>query len=80
MQQLEQKQILPMAKCTDEQQKLPQLSNKVMKKQSTRFICIIYPGMHNGTLLLTYESRTEQLDRKQILGQTTIVTLRIVLL
>ena len=32
-----------------------------MEKQSTRFICIIYPEEHNGTVLLTYEARTEQL-------------------
>jgi len=27
---------------------------------TTSFICI--PGKHNGTLLLTYEARTEQLE------------------
>jgi len=37
--QLEQTQNLPMAKCTPEQHKLPQLSNKAMEEQSTHFIC-----------------------------------------
>ena len=49
-----------------------------MEKQSTRFICIInYPGKHNDTVLLTYESRTKQLEQKQILDQTTTVTFSI---
>ena len=29
--------------------------NAVMEKQSTHFICIIYPGKHNGTVLLYME-------------------------
>jgi len=44
---------------------------KYMVKQSTCFIYIIYPGKHNAILLLTYEAHTEQLERKQILYQTT---------
>jgi len=35
--------------------------------------CIIYPGKHNGTILLTYEARNKQLVQKQILDQTTTV-------
>ena len=41
----------------------------------TRFICIIYPRKHNGTVLLMYETCSKQLERKQILDQTTTVIL-----
>ena len=47
----------------------------VMEKQSTYFICIIYPGKHNGTVLLTYGVCTEQLERKEILYQATTIFL-----
>ena len=58
--------------------KLPQFLNVVMEKQSTHFSCMInYPGKYNDTVLLTYESRTKQLEQKQILDQTTTVTFRI---
>ena len=58
MQQLEQTQILPMAKCTSEQQILH--SNKAMEEQSTHFICITYQQKHNGSVLLANEWCTEQ--------------------
>ena len=32
-----------------------------MKKQSTHFVCIIYPEKHNGIVLLAYKARTKQL-------------------
>jgi len=35
--------------------------NAVIGKQSTRFICIIYPGKHNGSVTLAYKARTEQI-------------------
>ena len=39
------------------------------------FICIIYPGKHNGTLLLTYETHSKQLEQNNdILDQKTAVT------
>ena len=38
--QLEQTQILPMAKCTGKQQKLLQVSSKLMEEQFTCFIGI----------------------------------------
>ena len=31
-----------------------------MEKQSTHFICIIYPEKHSGTILLSYEAPTKQ--------------------
>ena len=42
-----------MAKCTGAQQKSPQLSSKMMEKQSTHLICIPHQGKHNGSALLT---------------------------
>jgi len=54
---MEQTQTLPKQNVRAAQKILP----KIMK-QSTRFICIIYPGKHNGTLLLTYEAHIEQLE------------------
>ena len=41
--------------------KYRQLLIEEMEKQSTRFICIVYPEKHNGTVLLTYEAHTKQL-------------------
>ena len=32
-------------------------------EKCTHFICIIYPGKHNGILLLTYEPHIEQLEQ-----------------
>ena len=52
--QLEQTQILPIKNVRAAQQmhqKLSQLLIVVMEKQSTRFVCIIYPDKHNGTIL-----------------------------
>ena len=37
----------------------------MMEKQSKSFICIIYPGKHDGTLLLIYEARIEQLEQSE---------------
>ena len=42
-----------------------------MRNKSTRFNSINYPGKHNGTVLLTYGTCTEQLEQKQSLDQTT---------
>ena len=47
----------------------------VMDKQSTCFICIIYPGKHNGTVFLTYGACTEQLEWKEIFYQAITVFL-----
>jgi len=44
----------------------------VMKKQSTHFVCIIYPGKHNGTMLITYEARTEQLEQNSSYGNKVV--------
>jgi len=46
-----------------------------MEKQSVRFICIIYPGKNNGTILLMYEAHTKQLEQKQTLDKTPTVAL-----
>ena len=40
-----------------------------MEKQSTR---LIYPGKHSGTLLLTYEARIKQLERKHIWAKQSL--------
>ena len=71
MEQLEQKQILPMEKCTGRQQKSPKLLNRKMEEQSTHFICITHQGKHNGSVLLTNERYTEQLEQTQTLVWTT---------
>ena len=54
MEQLEQPQILPTAK-----KYCQKLSNMVMEKQSTHFICIIYPSKYNSTLLLMHEEHAK---------------------
>ena len=76
--------LLTNKRCMEWTQTLPiqnvQATQKILPKivkQSTHFICIIYPGKHNGTLLLTYEAHIEQLERKQILDQTTPVILKV---
>ena len=60
--QLKWKQILFIAKYTGEQQKSPKLLDKAMEEQFTCFICITYEGKQNGSVLLTNEWSTEQLE------------------
>ena len=40
--------------------------NEVIEEQSTRIFCKIYQGKHNGSVLLTNEQYTEQLEQTQI--------------
>ena len=77
---MEQLKILPIQNVWTTQkncQKSFQLLNAGMDKQSTHFNCITYPGKHNGTILLMYKVCTKQLERKQILENTTTVNLGI---
>ena len=55
---------------TGEQQKLSWFSDNVMEEQPTCFICITYQGKPNGSVLLTNEWFTEQLEWTQILPMT----------
>ena len=55
------------AKCTGEQQKLPQVLDRAMEEQSTHFIYITYSGKLNSSVLLTNEQCMEQLEWTQIL-------------
>jgi len=43
------------------------LLNKVIEEQSKCLFCKIYQGKHNGSVLLTNERYTEQLEQTQIL-------------
>ena len=38
-----------------------------MEEQSTHLICVTYQGKHNGTVLLTNEPCTEQVEQTQTL-------------
>ena len=49
-------------------QKSSQLLNAMMEKQSTHFICIIYSGKYNSTILWTHGACIEELEQKQIKG------------
>ena len=54
----------------------PKILNAMMEKQSTCFICMIYLGKHNGTVLLTYEAHKLYwaARAKKFLDETTTVT------
>ena len=54
--------IPPHKICGKYSQQSSYLLNVVIKKQSTCFIYIIYPGKYNGTVLLTHEACTKQLE------------------
>ena len=43
-----------------------------MPEHSTHVICRACQGKHNGTVVLTYERRTEQLHWKQISTHTNV--------
>ena len=53
-----------MAKCTGKLQKSPQLLSKAMEEQFTH---LTYQGKRNGSVVLTNNQCTEQLERTQIL-------------